>query len=348
MTKSMLHEMGLKPLCPTVIGSAAFPGWYVHFLEQSTLHPDKFGMADFAEVLDDATRLAVKDQLDAGIELVSDGEMARVDFNLGFYDYLQGIDPLPARRKWGAPAHDQRGKYVCVEPISAPKGLGIVDDFRRLKKITDAPKKVPVPGPFTLAGRLEGGTIYPNRKAITDALIPIINQEIKDLVKEGCKFIQLDEPSIACHPDAPSDFNEMINLTLAGLDDLYVSLHLCFGNFRARAVAERSYKPLFPGLLSTCVDQFALEFASREMAEIELLKTITDAGKSIAVGLIDVKNLWIEPVDVLVERIKVCLKYAPADQLHITADCGFSQTARYAAIGKMKNMVDAVRYVRGF
>ena len=69
---------------------------------------------------------------------------------------------------------------------------------------------------------------------------------------------------------------------------------MCFGNFRARAVAERSYRPLFPGLLDAKVDQLALEFASREMAEIDLLKVIADAGKSIAVGLVDVKNLWIE------------------------------------------------------
>ena len=347
MTKSMtVNEMNLKPLCPTVIGSAAFPGWFVHFLEQSNLNADKFGVADLEEVLNDATRIAVGDQLNAGIELVSDGEMTRVDFNLGFYDFLHGIDPIPAKRKWGAPAHDQRGKYTCVETISAPEGLGIIEEFRRLKRITESPKKAMVPGPFTLAGRLEGGTIYPTRKAITESLIPIINQEIKNLIKEGCHFIQLDEPSFACHPDSPSGFIEIINSTLEGVEGAIISLHMCFGNFRARAVAERSYRPLFPSLISTQVHQFALEFASREMSEIELLKTITKTGKSVAVGIVDVKNLWIEPVDILVDRIKTCLRFAPADLLQITADCGFSQTARYAAIGKMKNMVDAVRQVR--
>lgn len=347
MSIEILKELGLKPLCTTVIGSSAFPGWYTHFLEQTSLHPEIFGKGDLMEALEDATRLAVSDQIEAGIELVSDGEMGRVDFNLGFYDYLKGIESIPANRKWGAPAHDQRGKYVCTEPISAPEGLGTIAEFRRLKKITTASKKMPIPGPFTLAGRLEGGTVYPDRTAITQVLTPMINHEIKQLIHEGCQFIQMDEPSFACHPSDPSVFIDMINATLEGVQGAYVSLHMCFGNFRARAVAQRSYQPLFPALLNANVDQFALEFASREMAEIELLRSITDAGKTVAVGLVDVKNLWVEPVDFLVERIHTCLRHAPADQLHICSDCGYSQTARYAACSKMKNMVDAVHQVRG-
>ena len=347
MTETIWQQMGLKPLCPTVNGSSAFPGWYAHFLEQSALYPEKFGPGDLAEVLQDATRLAVFDQLEAGIEMVSDGEMGRVDFNLGFYDYLRGIEPQQAERNWGAPAHDQRGKYTCVEPLSAPEGLGTVAEFRRLKKLTATPTKMPIPGPFTLAGRLDGGAVYTDRNAVTKALTPIINQEIRQLIQEGCKFIQIDEPSFACHPAEPSNFIDMINATVESVEGILVGLHMCFGNFRARAVAQRSYQPLFPALLSAHVDQFSLEFASREMAEIELLRTITDAGKSVAVGLVDVKNLWIEPVDFLVERIRICLKHAPADLLHICPDCGFSQTARYAAVGKMKNMASAVREVRG-
>jgi 5-methyltetrahydropteroyltriglutamate--homocysteine methyltransferase len=118
------------------------------------------------------------------------------------------------------------------------------------------------------------------------------------------------------------------------------------GNYRGRAVGQRSYRPLFPGLLKAKVDQLALEFASRELAEIYLLKPIYESGKSIAVGLVDVKNLWIEPVELIVERLHACLQFAPAEALQVTADCGYSQTARYAAIGKMTNMVRAVTQVR--
>src|SRR5438309_11952322 len=141
------------PLIPaTVIGSWSFPGWYAHFCDEVVLHPEKFGPDDRAEALRDAVQLAVDDQLRAGADLITDGEMQRVDFNLGFYDYLTGIKPLPQARRWGPPAHDQRSKYVCVAPLAAPRGLGLVEEYRRLRELTRAAVKVPVPGPFTLAG----------------------------------------------------------------------------------------------------------------------------------------------------------------------------------------------------
>jgi 5-methyltetrahydropteroyltriglutamate--homocysteine methyltransferase len=346
MAKPTLEQLGLKPLCPTVIGSSAFPGWYAHFQEQAAADPSRFGVEDLAEARTDATRLALDDQIRAGIELVTDGEMGRVDFNLGFYDYLSGLQPLPAARKLGVPAHDQRPKYRCVSPLSAPAGLGALQEYQTLKSLTQAPIKMPIPGPFTLAGRIEGGQVYGNRQAVTEALIPIVNVEIRNLIGAGCRFIQLDEPSFACHPDDPGLFVDIINRTLQGTQEAYISMHMCFGNYRGRAVGHRSYRPLFPGLLKAGVDQLALEFASRELAEIDLLKPIADSGKSIAVGLVDVKNLWIEPVELIVERLHNCLKFAPAEVLHITADCGYSQTARYAALSKMTHMALAVHQVR--
>ncbi len=346
MPLTSLVDLGLKPLCPTVIGSSAFPGWFAYFQDEVKSHPERFGPEDRAEALQDAVRIALDDQARAGIELVSDGEMSRVDFNLGFYDYLSGLQALPTPRKLGAPAHDQRGKYLCVSKLAAPQGLGTREEYRRLRAITDLPIKMPVPGPFTLAGRIEGGTVYPDRRAVTESLIPVINEELCMLVAEGCRFIQMDEPSFAVHPGNPEEFVDIINRTIENVEPAFISMHMCFGNFRARAVGHRSYQPLFPGLLKANVDQLALEFASREMAEIELLKPITDAGKSVAVGLVDVKNLWVEPVDLIVDRLRTCLKVAPAEMLHVTSDCGYSQTARYAAVQKMTNMCRAVALVR--
>ena len=346
MSHPALLELNLRPICPTVIGSAAFPGWYAYFQDQTKANPERFGPADLQEAWEDAVRLALEDQVRAGIELVTDGEMGRVDFNLGFYDYLSGIKAQPVPRRLGAPAHDQRGKYTCVAEIAAPNGLGTMREYRHLKSLTSLPIKMPVPGPFTLAGRLDGGEIYHDRQAITEALILIINAEIHALIAEGCRYIQLDEPSFACHPDNPEIFVDIINRTIAGAGTAYISMHMCFGNFRARAVGHRSYRPLFPGLLKANVNQLALEFASRELSEIELLKEIVDSGKSVAVGLVDVKNLWVEPVDLIVDRINTCLGYAPAELIHITPDCGFSQTARYAAVGKMRNLAQAAKKVR--
>src|SRR5262245_30197575 len=195
----------LPHLPATVIGSWAFPGWYAKFCEDVVRSPDLFGPADRDEAVRDAVRLAVDDQLRAGADLISDGEMQRVDFNLGFYDHLTGIRALPQERRWGPPAHDQRSKYLCVAPLEAPSGLGLVEEYRRLRTITDAPVKVPVPGPFTLAGCLQGGEVYSDRRALTDALLPIVNREMKELVRGGVEFVQLDEPSFACHPARPEE-----------------------------------------------------------------------------------------------------------------------------------------------
>jgi 5-methyltetrahydropteroyltriglutamate--homocysteine methyltransferase len=337
--------MTTLPLLPaTVIGSWSFPGWYAKFCADAVSQPDLFGPDDRDEAVRDAVRLAVDDQLRAGADLITDGEMQRVDFNLGFYDYLTGIRPLPQARRWGPPAHDQRSKYLCVAPLQAPKGLGLVEEYRRLRSITTAPVKVPVPGPYTLAGCLQDGDIYRDRREITAALLPLINRELKDLAAAGMEFLQLDEPSFACHPNQPEEFLDVIARTVAGVS-VPVSMHLCFGNYRGRAVGHRSYRPLFPHLARAAVQQLALEFASREMAEIDLAREIRPP-MSLAVGLVDVKNTWIEPPELIAERLRLVLKYIEPERVHVTPDCGFSQTARFIAQKKLASMVEGVRLVR--
>src|SRR5262245_25562161 len=157
------------PLIPaTVIGSWSFPGWYAKFCEDVAREPELFGPDDREEALRDAVRLAVDDQLRAGADLITDGEMQRVDFNLGFYDRLTGIEPLPKVRRWGPPAHDQRSRYRCHAPVAAPEGLGLVEEYQRLRTLTGAPVKVPIPGPYTLAGCLQGGVVYRDRQEIAE------------------------------------------------------------------------------------------------------------------------------------------------------------------------------------
>jgi 5-methyltetrahydropteroyltriglutamate--homocysteine methyltransferase len=328
----------------TVIGSWSFPGWYAKFCDDAATHPDLFGPDDRDEALRDAVRLAVDDQLRTGADLITDGEMQRVDFNLGFYERLSGIQPLPTSRRWGPPAHDQRSRYRCVAPLAAPQGLGLTEEYRRLRTVTDAPVKVPIPGPYTLAGCLQGGDVYRDRQEIAEALLPIVNREMKNLVQQGVDFLQLDEPSFACHPDRPEVFLDLIGRTVEGVG-AKVSLHLCFGNYRGRAVGHRNYRPLFPHLARAKVAQLALEFASREMAEIELAKEIKPP-LELAVGLVDVKNTWVEPPELVAERLRLVLRYIEPERVHVTPDCGFSQTARFLACRKLASLVQGVRLVR--
>ena len=124
--------MMAEPILPaTVIGSWSFPGWFEKFINDVKTHPDHFGAVDREEAVRDAVRLAVDDQVRAGLDRITDGEMQRVDFNLGFYEYLGGLEPIRRPRLWGAPAHDQRDRYRCVAPLSAPKGLGVVAEVDR-------------------------------------------------------------------------------------------------------------------------------------------------------------------------------------------------------------------------
>jgi 5-methyltetrahydropteroyltriglutamate--homocysteine methyltransferase len=333
------------PLLPaTVIGSWPFPGWYERFICDVRTHPELFGPVDREEAVRDAVRLAIDDQLRAGLDRISDGEMQRVDFNLGFYEYLGGLEPIRRPRHWGPPAHDQRDRYRCVAPLSARDGLGIVTEYQRVREYARGPVKVPVPGPFTLAGCIEGGDVYADRAAVTEALVPIVAAELKALTAVGVDFIQLDEPSFACHPDAPDYFLDVIARTTLEVN-CYISMHMCFGNYRARAVGHRSYRPLFPHLGQSNVNQLALEFASRELSEIELLAELPPT-MDVAVGLVDVKNTWIEPPELVAARIRKVLEYVPAERVSITPDCGFSQTARHIAIAKSLSLAKGALIVR--
>ncbi len=333
------------PLLPaTVIGSWSFPGWFEKFVADVKAHPDLFGPVDREEAVRDAVRLAIDDQVRSGLDRISDGEMQRVDFNLGFYEYLGGLEPIRRARHWGAPAHDQRDRYRCTAPLSAPEGLGTLTEYHRLRDFAPRPIKMPVPGPFTLAGCIEGGDVYADRTAVTEALIPIVNAELRALAEAGVDFIQLDEPSFACHPDAADHFLDVVARTVHGVN-AYISMHMCFGNYRARAVGHRTYRPLFPHIGRARVNQLALEFASRELAEIELLAQLPES-MDIAVGLVDVKNTWVEPPELVAARIRAVLQHVAPERLSVTPDCGFSQTARHIAVAKARSLAAGARIVR--
>lgn len=336
-----------QALRTTVIGSYPLPAW----LEHASAHLEAFGADDLAEMLDDAVAIAVKDQIDAGLTVVTDGEQTRLDFNLSFYGFLTGIAPEPAaRRRFGPPGHDQRGKHEVIGEIAAPRGLGVVEEFRRLKRIAPAgvTLKASVPGPYTLSGRLVPNRQYPDRFALTQALLPIVRRELDALVAEGCQDICVDEPSMSCyaHREDARRFVAIFNDTVASVRGrTRLSTHLCFGNYKGRAVAPRQYACLFPAFLDAHVDELHLEMASREFAEIELIRTIASR-MDVAVGIIDVKNYYVETPEDVASRVRRCLLFAPPERLAFAPDCGLSQTARWAARRKLASLVEGVRRVR--
>ncbi|PWT96297.1 MAG: methionine synthase, partial [Bacteroidetes bacterium] len=169
------------PIRTTVVGSYPFPGW----LEFASQNLSQFGPADIEEMIEDAVIAAVHDQTQSGLDVITDGEQTRLDFNLSFYGYIKGIKRNDSEtRKFGPAAHDQRGKHNIVDLLIAPEGLGVVKEFQRLKKV--APEgpvlKASVPGPYTLSGRLLPNEKYKDRYAVTEALLPLIRKELEDLV----------------------------------------------------------------------------------------------------------------------------------------------------------------------
>lgn len=333
------------PLLPTsVIGSHSWPSWFITAVE--AIRRGEYGPEDVEETLNDAVDTALRDQEEAGVDVVTDGEMRRLGFfTADFYGRFQGLKERPPGRRLGPGGHDQREVYEVVEPIQAPQGLGLVAEFQYLSRKTRRAIKVPCPGPFTLAGRLLTGPVYPSRMEAARALAEIINLELKALVEAGCSFVQLDEPSYAVHPDDPSAFVELFNASVEGVR-ARIGLHLCFGNFMGRPVAYRSYGPLFPHILRARCDELALEFANRELAEIELGAQVAESGKTLAAGLVDVKNYYVETPEQVAARIEAVLRHVPPERLAVTPDCGFSQTARWATRAKLRSLVEGTKLVR--
>ena len=339
--------MEQRPLRTTVIGSYPLPGW----LEFASAHLDRFGDNDLAEMLDDAVTVAVKDQLDAGLDVISDGEQTRIDFNLSFYGFLSGIAPEPAaRRRFGPPGHDQRGKHAVTGEIGAPRGLGAVAEFLRLKRIAPpgVTLKMSVPGPYTLSGRLIPNEQYADRYALTEALIPVVGRELEALVKAGCTEIAIDEPSMSSYAyrEDPRRLADIFNRTAEpARGRCRLSTHLCFGNYKGRAVAPRRYAPMFPAFLDLHADEMHLEMASREFAEIELTRAIAEK-MDVAAGIIDVKSYYLETPEDVADRVRKCLDFAPPERLVLTPDCGLSQTARWAARRKLRALGEGVKRVQ--
>jgi 5-methyltetrahydropteroyltriglutamate--homocysteine methyltransferase len=333
----------LPQLLTSVVGSHSWPAWLSCGIEAA--RRGNFGSADLKEMLDDAVDLALRDQEDAGVDIVSDGEMRRSGFfTAEFYAHLTGVQPVEPERRWGPSGHDQQHRFLVVEPIEAPHGLGVVEEYLYARTRTARPLKTTLPGPFTLSGRLLGGDVYRKRLEAAWAFVPIINSELRRLVEAGAQFIQIDDPSPAIHPDMASEFPRLFNAAIEGIG-VRLAAHLCFGNYAGRPLGKRAYEPVLEEMLQLNVDQLVLEYANRELAEISLLRDIS-AHRDVAVGLIDVKSYYIETAEDVADRIRRVLEVVPADRLSIVPDCGLSQTARWAARAKLRAMVEGTRRMR--
>ena len=183
---------------------------------------------------------------------------------------------------------------------------------------------------------------------MTEALLPIVRDELEALVAAGCREITVDEPSMSCYahredPSASSTSSTARSSRSSARCRL--STHLCFGNYKGRAVGPRRYAPMFPAFLDLTVDEIHVEMASREFAELEVIGHDRRA-HDVAVGIIDVKSYYVETPEDVAERVRAASKHAPAERLAFAPDCGLSPDGALGGRQKLANMVAGVEQVR--
>jgi 5-methyltetrahydropteroyltriglutamate--homocysteine methyltransferase len=339
-----LHRRGDLPLLPVQsIGSSGIPAWM--WLVRDAVAEGKLGPSDIEESLRDGVEIALRDMEGAGYDIVSDGEMLRADFTRNFHGRISGLEAIDYERRLGYPGPDQLDAFRAAAPLSVPDGYGMVREVEHLLTRTARPFVSALQGPVTQAFRIAPGPAYRDKGEVAWALVPFINAELKAAVVAGATLIQLDEPAFWIMPGGLPEMVAIANACLEGVDAT-TSLHLCFGNFRGRpATSYRSYAPFAPHFRELQLDALSLEFANRSMWETELW---ADHGgdKILVAGVIDVKGRDLETPDHVAGRIRQLLRWVRPERLWLSADCGFSQTARQLAVDKMRSLVEGARIVR--
>lgn len=332
-----------SPILPTsVVGSYATPSWLITAIQE--MDKGNYGETDINETFNDAVKVAISDQEQAGIDIISDGEMRRWHFVQSFYKKMTGIEREPDLRKIGVYGYDSPARYKAVSKIEVPEGLGIIEEFDYLKTQTNLPVKMTCPGPLTLTIHVRPGNIYKNRIDMAWELADVINQELKSLVEKGANFIQIDEPSFAIIPGEMDDWIDLYNATVKGVN-AKLALHVCFGNLGSRPRGKRQYEWMFPKLLDANAEQLVLEYANREMIEADLWSKY-DIPNELGAGVVDIKSFHVETPEDVAERIRILLKHTDPEKMSINPDCGFFQLPRWLAYKKLQALVAGTQIVR--
>ena len=334
----------MSQLFPTeLIGSYALPSWLWMAIERAEERGD-LGESDIEETLNDAVNMALLDQEKAGVDVYTDGEMRRRDFIQNFYGLVSGLNKISAKRTFGSAGYDQNPRYEVTGQVTAPNGLGIVEELEYMQTQTDKPCKICVPGPITLSLPLilKGG--YEDKEALIDDMTVIVNAEMKALVAAGATYLQVDEPRYATSHEDARKLITIYNKTRAGVD-ARVGLHFCFGNFKGRSHDKRDYSYITPNLGNAECDQFNFEFANREFNQIELLAQLPPESR-VGVGVVDVKSYFVETPEQVATGIRLAAQHVAAERIVVTPDCGFNHCPRHVAFAKMQSMVAGAAIVR--
>jgi 5-methyltetrahydropteroyltriglutamate--homocysteine methyltransferase len=296
--------------------------------------PDKLEVAQ-----DDATVLAIRDQEQAGLDIISDGEQRRESYSNRFATALDGIDV------------ENHGTVInrSGKPIPVPRVVGPIKrrhavelrDLKVLRANTDRQIKATVPGPFTM-GKQAQDDYYKDEEAVALAYADAVNAEIKDLFAAGADVVQIDEPWMQQHPDKARQYGlKALDRALAGVNGT-VAVHLCFG-YAAVVHDKPSGYSFLPELEGSKAQQVSIEAAQPKL-DLKVLRELPS--KTIILGVIDLADKAVETPQVVADRIRRALAHIPADRVVVAPDCGMKYLPRAVAFGKMKAMAEGAAIVR--
>ena len=327
----------------TIIGSLPKPVWLAG--DWYSIGGDwRLSGAALREAQDDATRLAVVEQEQAGIDIVCDGEQRRPSHHSYFLAQLDGIDFATLKPKARRGGRSVQNVPCVIGPISL-RSHRTLDDYRFLRTLTNKPIKMTLPGPCTLVdGTLD--EYYGDERTLASAFADALRDEIRALAAAGCDIVQLDEPAVTRLPEKLQAWGvEAIDRAFAGVA-VTSCVHVCYGYTSRQAGGktwQHGYDEILPALATTRVNQYSLEFAEPRLPA-SLLRMLPD--KTIQLGVIDVGSPEIEQPDVVAARLRAALEIVPAERLMAAPDCGCTALSREVARAKLNALVAGTKLVR--
>jgi 5-methyltetrahydropteroyltriglutamate--homocysteine methyltransferase len=335
-------------LFPTsLVGSYPQPDWLIDRERLAGRFPPRVRARELwrvdpaylAQAQQDATLLAIRAQEDAGLDIITDGEICRESYSNRFATALGGVDvdnPGTALDRSGHPNPVPR----IVGPIRRrhPVQTG---DLAFLRAHTDRPVKVTVPGPFTMAQQAQND-YYPSREAAAFGYAEAVNEEIGDLFAGGADIVQLDEPYMQARPDEARAYGvPVLNRALDGMTGT-TAVHICFG-YAAIIHGRPAGYSFLPELAASHADQISIETAQSGL-DCSVLAALD--GKTIILGVLDLSDPTVETPGQVAERARKALAHVPADRIVLAPDCGMKYLPPEAAFGKLAAMTEAATRLR--
>jgi len=328
--------MSLPVIPTTVVGSYSMPGWLERL--KTEYFARRISRQELDEIHDVAVKAAIKDQEVCGLDILTDGELRRDNMIDYFAERLPGVQTDHSSKKFYYDFYDSvvRGKL----PMAS---LRLSDDFKFLAAFTDRATKFCVTGPHSLVKRIKD-EYYKNEEAFAMDLARIMNMELKELVRAGARYFQIDEPYYSGFPEDLQWGVKVLNTLVEGVD-AKIALHVCYGNRYGKPSWAGNYRYLFPTILEANIQQLTLKFARRGGEDLELFKEFQNK-LEIGVGVIDVKTHEVETPEIVAERLRKALKFLPAERVFALPDCGCLHLPQEVAFAKLRAMVQGTRIVR--